>query len=419
MKQHGVYYVTGGLRSGKSLICTRKIQEFLVEGRKVATNFDLRLENMLGSKRKDVTCLRIPDHPTVDDLNAIGQGYDHGDPEHYDESQFGLIVLDELGTWMNSRNWQDKGRKAVIDWLLHSGKRRWILMLIIQDLELLDNQAAKATANQYVVRCKRLGSYSIPILSPIFQFFFDRPLKLPDGHVATVRNGPDKRDPVAERWWYRGSDLYKAYNTRQEFMSRDHSDAVMLCSYLWPWHLKGRYEIVKDWAYWRDWLNSNGYAIALALVPISGLLLVTLPITAFAVYKSVGLSQTVSELKRQVAFVKSSVPVVPKPVIVSKKDKDRLDCSVLDQFSSYRITGHIKKPSGQVYLLSSNQGSMMSTKLVSLGFGVTSVSRCLITVSKGQCKQEITCDLPDSRGAGVTAGGAGTAQAVELQNNQS
>ncbi|NOV28349.1 zonular occludens toxin domain-containing protein [Methylomonas sp. ZR1] len=108
MKQHGVYYVTGGLRSGKSLICTRKIQEFLQQGRKVATNFDLRLENMLPAHKKDVTCIRIPDHPNVNDLNNIGLGYDSDDPDDYNESKFGLLVLDELGTWMNSRNWQDR-----------------------------------------------------------------------------------------------------------------------------------------------------------------------------------------------------------------------------------------------------------------------------------------------------------------------
>lgn len=402
MKQHGVYYVTGGLRSGKSLICTRKIQEFLQQGRKVATNFDLRLENMLPAHKKDVTCLRIPDHPNVNDLNNIGLGYDSDDPDDYNESRFGLLVLDELGTWMNSRNWQDKTRKTVIDWLLHSGKKRWILMLIIQDLELLDNQVAAATANQYVVVCRRLGSYAIPVLSPLWKMISGNPLKLPDGHLAVVKNGQGNRATVADRWLYRGTDLYRAYRTTQEFLPQDSPSAVLLSSYLPPWYLVGRYTPVKNWSYYKEWLNHRAYMAFLCIAAVSVVSLLLLPLSAYAIYQTNRLDTKVAELDKRAAPLPLEIPTqVPPP------PKKEPDCSEFDQFKTVNITGQSTGPNGVVYTLANGADSFTSKKIVSMGFAVASISQCLMTVSKGECKTNVSCDLPDSPSAGAAASRVG------------
>lgn len=392
MKQHGVYYVTGGLRSGKSLICTRKIQEFLQEGRRVVTNFDLKLENMLSHSKRNIDCLRIPDHPTVDDLEAIGDGYFHNDPEHYDESKFGLIVLDELGTWMNSRNWQDKTRKAVIDWLLHSGKKRWVLMLIIQDLELLDSQAAAATANQYVVRCKRLGSYSVPMISPVFKLFFDKPLKLPDGHLATVRVGSDRRSPVADRWLYRGNDLYRAYNTRQIFSTRDSPSASMLYSYLSPWHLAGRYEPTKDWSYYRDKLNQNASIIALSLLPVGLISILCLPLSAYALIRNVELSETINKLQTTVATLPAAPGITPT-IAPTPPSIEKADCSHLKQFDDAYITGYTILPTGASHTISNGKKSFNSKRFVEMGYSLTAQNKCFLTIEKAACKLDLNCDV--------------------------
>lgn len=422
MNRHGVYYVTGGLRSGKSLICTRKIQEFLTQGRKVVTNFDLKLEYMLPASKKNVCCLRIPDHPTVDDLEKIGLGYDNDDPEHYDESQFGLIVLDELGTWMNSRNWQDKTRRPVIDWLLHSGKRRWILMLIIQDLELLDNQAKAATANQFVVRCRRIGDYAVPVLSPIFKLFFGRTLTLPNGHIAVVRNGADYNALVADRWMYRGDDLFKAYNTRQIFMPRDSTDAVMLYSYLSPWHLKGRYQIVKDFKYWNNWLKDRPFLLAGAF---SFLLFASALSFGFSLYLSSKFSRSqqllmlavndLATLKNAPPVVQSAVPAAKSSVLPASMpvdDKARCD-EVMADYKGYILAGYTRYPKGATYILRNNDYEFSSSRLLSLGFMVASYSACHMSISKDGCKQDIYCPSSapargDHGAAGVTASkGAG------------
>lgn len=44
--------------------------------------------------------IRLPDKPSLNDLLAIGVGN-----TSYDESRNGLLVLDECGTWFNSRSW--------------------------------------------------------------------------------------------------------------------------------------------------------------------------------------------------------------------------------------------------------------------------------------------------------------------------
>lgn len=44
--------------------------------------------------------IRVPDKPSLNDLLAIGVGN-----TSYDESRNGLLVLDECGTWFNSRSW--------------------------------------------------------------------------------------------------------------------------------------------------------------------------------------------------------------------------------------------------------------------------------------------------------------------------
>src|SRR5690349_9318508 len=119
--------VTGKLGAGKSLVCVGKIQDYLMAGRRVATNLDLYLERLLPSRARKVQCVRLPDKPTAADLELLGSGNDTPD-----ESQNGLIVLDELGTWLNARQWGDKERQPVIDWLLHSRKKGWDVMFIVQ-----------------------------------------------------------------------------------------------------------------------------------------------------------------------------------------------------------------------------------------------------------------------------------------------
>lgn len=226
-----VYFVTGKLGAGKSLACVDKIREYLSAGRRVATNLDLRLDEMF--TYHDATVTRLPDKPRPQDMADLGEGYTSEDPRDYDESKFGLIVLDECGTWLNTREWNDKERRKLIDWFLHARKKRWDVMFLIQDIESCDSQLVRSLCEHLVV-CRRMDRFKVARI------------KLPRFHIANVYYGRSTEVRV-DRWTYRGLDLFNAYDTRQVFrddvLYTDAGPVDMRAPYtmLSAWHLKGRY----------------------------------------------------------------------------------------------------------------------------------------------------------------------------------
>lgn len=250
-----VYLVTGKLGNGKTLVTVGRIKEAIKSGAKIATNLDINLKNMFGREAKNINLMRIPDKPTIDDLNAIGKGYDGHD---YDESKFGLLVLDECGTWFNSRNWQDKSRKAVNDWFLHARKLRWHVYIIIQDESMLDSQARDAIG-EMLVRCRRLDNLRIPVIGGLVKALTGFNLRMPRVHRAKVTYGADS-DLVSDVWVYRGTELFDCYDTGQMFIADyPHGTHCVLT----PWHIYGRYKVDMNWRnimrltkiYWRRFAN--------------------------------------------------------------------------------------------------------------------------------------------------------------------
>jgi len=232
-----VYIVTGKLGNGKTLISVGRIRDKLRAGCIVATNLDLDLKAMFGSFAKNLNVVRVPDKPSIDDLQTIGVGN-----SSYDESKNGLLVLDECGTWFNSRNWQDKARKDVNDWFLHARKLGWDVMLIVQDISLIDSQAREAIA-EHTVFCRRIDNLAIPIIGTAFKLFTGSKLKLPRVHSARVVYGTSPLDLLADRWIYRGTDLFACYDTKQLFLA-DYPHGAY--SMLTPWHRFGRFMVTRD-----------------------------------------------------------------------------------------------------------------------------------------------------------------------------
>lgn len=221
------YFVTGKLGNGKSLVSVARIQEKMKSGCRIATNIDLNLESMSSKYCRDINVIRIPDKPCLADLTAIGKG-----TESYDESKNGLLCLDECGSWFNSRNWQDKQRAAVNDWFRHARKLGWDVILIVQDISLIDAQARDALS-EHVVFCKRMDNMRIPLITPLFGMI-GIPLKFPKMHIARVVLGVNQADLLADRWIYKGTHLYSAYDTKQIFSpSNDFGSHSLLT----PWHL--------------------------------------------------------------------------------------------------------------------------------------------------------------------------------------
>jgi Zonular occludens toxin (Zot) len=218
-----VYFITGTLGCGKTLCTVGKIRDYLGQGRRVATNLDINMTALCKSDSK-VSITRVPDKPVLRDLECLGIGCDESD-----ESKYGLLVLDELGTWFNSRNWRDKDRLDVIDWFLHARKKHWDIYFIVQSIDSLDGQLVSALCEHLVI-CKRTDRLSLPFIGPILKMCGIEKV-LPKIHVAKVYYGQTTSSMAVDRWWYRGRDLYSAYNTDQIFDDESCSVNTVLPAY--------------------------------------------------------------------------------------------------------------------------------------------------------------------------------------------
>ena len=257
------FTLTGVLGSGKSVTAVWKAMQFLTEGKPLATNMDLWPENYLPPSSK-ATHVRLPDFPSADDFWNLGLG--GSSPR---EDTFGAVILDELATFLNSRDWQGKARDKTIHFLRHIRKRRYHTFFLAQDIESLDKQARNALI-EHVVSCRRLDRLSIPVIGGLLRLFgFSG--KLPQVHFAVVKYGKDLHAPIVEKWKHRGNKFYDVYNTEQVFTDEEvryielegytyftdpndkkgtypqkfkkiyPAEVTGSFTVLSPWHLKGRY----------------------------------------------------------------------------------------------------------------------------------------------------------------------------------
>lgn len=230
------WMVTGKLGSGKSLVAVSKIQQYLNDGRMVASNLDLWPEHMVNPWAKECQIFRLPDKPSARDLLNLPAPY-NGD---YDEDSSGLLVLDECATWFNSRNYRDKGRAEVIDVFLHIRKMGWDVILLVQNISMIDSQAREGLS-EMVVHCRRTDRLKIPVLTQFFSLAGVN-LTFPKMHIGVVKYGTNDSSPTVDRWIYSGEGLYRAYDTRQAFGTND-------CAYhtvLSPWYTYGRYTTKRE-----------------------------------------------------------------------------------------------------------------------------------------------------------------------------
>lgn len=234
-----VYVVQGKLGTGKSKYVVGKIQQALKEGRRVATNIDLNMEHLMPAQSK-VTVSRVPDKPTPEDLDLIG----HGNPDSYDEERNGVMVLDELGSWLNARTHLGAARQALVDWLIHARKKGWDVYFLVQNVTMIDKQVREGLV-EYVIKCIRADKVRIPVVGRML----GKKGYFPRVHIANMTLA-DVPGLVLDRDWFRGDDLHQAYDTRQIFRDwkRDpNQDGFWseLCagpsSVLSAWHLKGRH----------------------------------------------------------------------------------------------------------------------------------------------------------------------------------
>lgn len=211
-----VYSVEGKLGTGKTKFAVWRAQEAFRDGRRIASNVDLFLGEFTRNRKGSFT--RIPDKPTARDLEAMG----HGNPDSYDEDRNGVLILDELGTWLNSRSFQDRERAFLLDWLIHARKHGWDVYLIVQDATMIDKQVREALI-EYACRCVRVDKIKVPVLGSVIRDVAaafgarGRWGYLPRFHMVSARLGQGPNAVVTERWAYRGDWLHSCYDTRQVF----------------------------------------------------------------------------------------------------------------------------------------------------------------------------------------------------------
>lgn len=231
-----VYFVTGKLGAGKTLTAVGMIRDRLSRDCRVATNLNIHLPTMVGRKNKTIRLERVPDKPSIVDLEGLGNAN-----RTYDEAKNGLLVLDECGTWFNSRTWGDKERQQVINWFLHARKLGWDIIFIVQDISIVDKQARLALA-EHVVYCRRLDRANIPIIGTIFKILtLGHRLPLPKVHIGIVKYGDGQNALTVDTWMMLGNRLYACYDTKQQF-SDFYSDG--LYSVLPPYYTVGRYQVL-------------------------------------------------------------------------------------------------------------------------------------------------------------------------------
>ena len=240
------YIVTGRKGGGKTLAMVGRMRDYIESGRPVATNIDIDIRKLV-RKRPTAPIYRLPDIPTAADLEAIGQVHATGR-----EELNGGLFLDECAVLFNARAWNDKERAGLIGWFAHARKLGWDNYFLVQALGMLDKQMREAFG-EYIVVCRRLDRVRIPFIGKLGHVLT---LGLwsgnaPKVHVATVRYGAGPGSIHADTWWYRGHELYDAYDTTQRIgLSRCgvhvlHWYATKAEQAAWPKKPKPKHDLVQ------------------------------------------------------------------------------------------------------------------------------------------------------------------------------
>jgi len=225
--------LSGKRGAGKSISAIRLIDDYLSRGCTVATNMNLYPEKLCGYRSKQVI-YRLPDVPSLFDFEGLPMGNDNP----VNESRNGLIVLDEVGAFINSREWKQQGRGGIISWFLHSRKSGWDLCLIAQHARLVDAQIRDGLC-EISATARRLDNFQIPFVGHLLKLI-GIPFKLPKLHVIVFRYGFTPNAPQSDIWCFSGSRYYDCYDSLQK-ISHLNNEISGVCSMLPGWHIKGRY----------------------------------------------------------------------------------------------------------------------------------------------------------------------------------
>jgi len=241
------YALTGKKGTGKSKHAVLIMRDqYLKKKKLVATNLDIDLQKMFGDRSR-ITYVRIPDKPKSFDLLAAG----HGNPTSYDEDNNGALVLDEMGTWLNTRTFGDKDRAAVLDYFAHARKHGFDTWYIMQNVVQVDKQLRESFIEQ-TVRHTTFNKVKIPFVGWILGALFgEKAAFFPKFHMGVYRLGVNPQDLVTNRAMFSGKDIEAAYDPRQVFMENYPHGTHSVLS---PWHITGRFLAPERVSFWSQFL---------------------------------------------------------------------------------------------------------------------------------------------------------------------
>jgi len=241
------YALTGKKGTGKSKHAVLIMRDqYLKKKKLVATNLDIDLLKMFGPRSR-CTYVRVPDKPKSFDLLAAG----HGNPNSYDEDHNGALVLDEMGTWLNTRTFGDKDRAAVLDYFAHARKHGFDTWYIMQNVVQVDKQLRESFIEQ-TVRHTTFNKVKIPFVGWILGALFgEKAAYFPKFHMGVYRLGVNPQDLVTNRAMFSGKDIEQCYDTRQVFQETYPHGTHSVLS---PWHVEGRFLEPVKLTFWQQLL---------------------------------------------------------------------------------------------------------------------------------------------------------------------
>jgi hypothetical protein len=364
-----VWFVTGKLGAGKTLVAIGKIHDYLIGGRRVATNIDIDIDELFRKRKnlkKKVDFVRIPDKPSIENMHMLGLGYE-GDS--IDDNKTGLLVLDELGTWFNTRNFRQDGRKELIDYFIHARKFRWDIILLVQNISLVDKQLIDSLC-EYHVKCKRSDRLRFMGITP------------PNWHVGEVfYNGiPETRKNRVEAWIYTGKRYYKAYDSHQVF-SENYEDAPHCPLRKYQFEQIPPIESSK----FKEHLNVKNFLFASMAI-----------INLFLVAHAISGSAQPAPLDQIVKIVEPKKDYSTTELVQFVKQQTAIPL-VFDQLGTVTITGEIKVGSiTTVMFESENVGSINKDQLKRLGLNVYKVTNCIYTLATPDYSTNVYCPTRSS-----------------------
>lgn len=265
----GVVFVTGKLGAGKGIYLMHQAKQYYGAGRRVAANFDINSDCL--SKNSEEPIFRLPDRPRIEDFEALGRGCPEGE-----KSNFGCLLLDEAGTWLNCRDYRDKSRSAILDWFIHARKKGWDVFVAVQNESMIDNQIFGATGETIAI-CSRLDRFRIPVVSDLLEMFFPSrfgPMaekkKTIMPHLVKVKTYvgmPSRTNKANETIVIKPNDFFNCYDTNYIFTEQ----LEFRADGLGMWDARAVYNILPgkvlhDWYYKDDGSKANYLGQILTLI---------------------------------------------------------------------------------------------------------------------------------------------------------